>query len=179
MCGRSWPLCRAQHNAESLLTGGRGAPTLINEALPSRGRQSKDPVALNRRSDGGGLWGLNAADAASRRRRQGTMVRQLGWRVGRDRHAAARGSASREMVGFRSRAPMLMNAILRRSSNAPPPLRRRACEAGVLGLLAGIHGATHGGPRGSVPGRNDSMRTIGPLPHCGQSRSDLPVRRWY
>jgi hypothetical protein len=29
---------RTRNSAESLLTGGRGAPTLINEAMPSRGR---------------------------------------------------------------------------------------------------------------------------------------------
>jgi hypothetical protein len=46
--------------------------------------------------------------------------------------------------------------------------------------LLTIHGAgLAGGPRGCAPGRNDSMRTIWPRQHFGQSRNDWPVRRSY
>jgi hypothetical protein len=51
--------CRYVHDAESLLPGGRGAPTQIDEVTLPRVRWAKDPVGLNRRSDGGGLWVLN------------------------------------------------------------------------------------------------------------------------
>ena len=75
-------------------------------------------------------------------------------------HAEVRGRASRAAVGCRSREPMSMKTIARRSGKGPPPVRGRACEARVLGSLTSVHAATHGGPRGNVPGRNDSMRTI-------------------
>lgn len=88
------------------------------------------------------------------------MVRQASWRRSCSRHAAVRDCASRESVGFKAREPMSMNTIVQSSSNGPTPVRGRVCEARVLGPLMSIHGATHGGPRGSVPGRNDSMRTI-------------------
>lgn len=40
-----------------------------------------------------------------------------------------------------------------------------------------VHEGVRGGPRGMVPGKKDSMHTIWPRPHCGQSRNDTPVRR--
>ena len=40
-----------------------------------------------------------------------------------------------------------------------------------------IHDVLVGGPRGKTPAVKDSMRTIWPLPQCGHSRSDSPVRR--
>jgi hypothetical protein len=43
-------LWRDFHNGESLLDSGRGEPLSADEAMPPRGRYSKDPVALNRRS---------------------------------------------------------------------------------------------------------------------------------
>ena len=56
--------------------------------------------------------------------------------------------------------------------------RCRARSDGECGPVC-VHGAVGGGQRGKVPGRNVWMRTICPCPHCGQSRSDTPVRRWY
>lgn len=56
---RVWISCRDRHDAESLLPGGRGAPTQIDEVTLPRVRWAKDPVGLNRRSDGGELWVLN------------------------------------------------------------------------------------------------------------------------
>ena len=88
------------------------------------------------------------------------MIRQVSWQRGCSRHPAVRECASREPVGFKSRERMSMNICARRSSIGPPPVRGRACEARVLGSSASIHEATAGGPRGNVPGRKDSMRTI-------------------
>ena len=44
--------------------------------------------------------------------------------------------------------------------NSPPSVRGAEREARVLVSLTSVHEARHGGPRGNVPGRNDSMRTI-------------------
>ena len=88
------------------------------------------------------------------------MAQQASWRRSCSRHAAVRDCPSRESVGFKAREPMSMNTIVQRSSKGLTSVRGRACEARVLGSSASIHEATPGGPRGNVPGRKDSMRTI-------------------
>lgn len=88
------------------------------------------------------------------------MVRQESWQKSHSCHPPVRGCASREAVCLQSREPMSMHTFARGSSNVPPPVRRRACEARVLRWLTSTHGAPLGGPRGSVPGSNVSMRTI-------------------
>ena len=41
-----------------------------------------------------------------------------------------------------------------------PLVRGGVRDPWTLDSVVGVHEATHGGPRGWVPGRNDSMRSI-------------------
>src|SRR5437899_12977894 len=66
---------------------------------------------------------------------------------------------------------------LARAGKGTPVASRKAARSEGDDGQDRVHEGVGGGPRGKVPGRKDSMRTIWPRPQCGQSRSDTPVRR--
>ena len=139
--------------------------------LVSRGRLAKDPVGLNR-PHGGGAMGIESVGACP------------GPRVLRREACSADAGMSFELARrVQWRCHVCAASVPRRRwaracKGTPGAWRDAARRAGTDGWNR-VHGGVGGGPRGKVPGRKDSMRTIWPRPQCGQSRSDTPVRRWY
>ena len=115
---------------------------------------------LNRRTGGGVLWGLNAAGAALRHRKWRSVDGQVSCRRERRSYGGAREDTSHEATDSRSPETGPAKNSVRAKGNGQPSFRGGDREAHVRVSLASVHEVTHGGPRGSVPGRSDSMRTI-------------------
>ena len=115
---------------------------------------------LNRRTGGGVLWGLTAAVAESKGQWWRAVAQQASWHWGGGCHAGRCPYVLRGATSLNSHETQAANTIVRNPSNGDPLDRGEIRDRRVLGLAVDVHEATPGGPRGSAPGRNDSMRTI-------------------